>query len=195
MKFQLLLFDGFEEMDVFGVFEALKIASFDLRLLSLEKQQFTTGFYGTKIIPEGILDLANKPDVLIVPGGGWLNRSASGAYAEAEKGTILRLIKAFYDQGVILASVCTGSLLIAKAGLLEGRPATTNLQALSELQELGAKVIKARVVDDKTIVTAAGITASLDLGLWLVERFAAKEKALEVSNKLEFELREPVWQS
>jgi putative intracellular protease/amidase len=195
MKFQLLLFDGFEEMDVFGVFEALKMAGFDLSLLSLEKQQFTTGFYGTKIIPEGILDLANKPDVLIVPGGGWLNRSTSGAYAEAEKGTILRLIKAFYDQGVILASVCTGSLLLAKTGLLEGRPATTNIQALSELQELGAKVIKARVVDDKTIVTAAGITASLDLGLWLVERFAGKEKALEVSNKLEFELREPVWQS
>ena len=158
-------------------------------LLSLYEQACVVAAYGTRVIPDGTFNLADKPDLLIVPGGGWLTRSSTGAWAEANKGSILSLLKDAHAAGVILASVCTGSLLLGKAGLLAGRRATTNHAALGELEEMGVRLVDARVVDDGDIITAAGITSSLDLGLRLVERLCGHELATNVSSQLEFELR------
>ena len=189
MNIQALLFDGFDELDFFGVFEPLRMAKFDVATRSLYDDEIVHAAYGTKICVDAPFTLGDKPDVLLIPGGGWLARSPQGAWAEAEKGVILDLVRECHKAGVILASVCTGSLVLARAGLLNDRPATTNQGAVSELIELGAKFVRARVVDDGNIVTASGITASLDLGLWLVERFASQSAALVVSSKLEFEPR------
>jgi transcriptional regulator GlxA family with amidase domain len=193
MNIQIVIFDGVEEMDVIGVFEALRMADLDVALVSLRKQEIVTAFFGLKIAPEAVLDPMNQPDLLIVPGGGWLKRSTSGAWGEAERGDILQALKTLHANGVILASVCTGSMLLARAGLLLGRPATTNRGAIEELRAAGAKVVPARVIDDGDLITSGGITASLDLGLWLIERFVSVELAIEVSNRLEFEIRGPVW--
>ncbi len=181
-------------MDVVGVFEALRLADLDVPLLSLRKQEVVTAALGLKVIPDGRLNPAVPPDLLVVPGGGWLARAAKGAWAESENGEILSTLKSLHKSGAVLASVCTGALLLAKANLLDGRPATTNRQAFAELMAEGAQVVEARVMDDQDIITAGGITASLDLGLWLIERFISTEKALAVAAKLEFELRGPVWQ-
>ncbi len=189
MKIQALLFDGFDELDFFGVFEPLRMANFDVTTRSLYDDETVQAAYGTRISVDAPFSLGDKPDLLLLPGGGWLSRSSQGAWAEAEKGDILDLVRECHSAGVILASVCTGSLILARAGLLDGRPATTNHAAVNELIELGAKFVPARVVDDGNIVTASGITASLDLGLWLVERFASQSAALIVSSKLEFEPR------
>lgn len=194
MQFQILLFDGFEEMDVFGVFEPLRMADLQVKLVSLHPKEYVTGFYGTRVIPDTLLDITNAPDVLIVPGGGWINQSPAGAWAESEKGTILAALQQFSQDGCILASVCAGAMLLAKAGLLTDRAATTNLSLLDELWQEQVNVIQARVVDDGDIITAGGITSSLDLGVWLVQRFLGADKALEVSRKLEFEPRGCVWQ-
>jgi transcriptional regulator GlxA family with amidase domain len=193
MNFQIIIYDGFEEMDVFGVYEALRMADFDVRLVSLEEQQKVTAIYGTDVIPHATFDRKNRPDVFIVPGGGWLARAPKGAWAEAERGRILAELQWLQSAGSFLVSVCTGSLLLGKARLLDGRPATTNAGAIEDLRDTGAKVVHARVVDDGSIVTAAGITASLDLGIWLVERFSGIDKAIEVSRRLEFEPRGTVW--
>jgi transcriptional regulator GlxA family with amidase domain len=194
MQFQILIFDGFEEMDVFGVFEPLRMADMTVKLVSLEPNPHITGYYGTRVIPDSVLDVQSKPDVLIVPGGGWISRAPVGAWAEAEKGTILTALQDFSKSKCILASVCAGAMLLAKAGLLTDRPATTNLSLLDELWQEQVNVIQARVVDDGDIITAGGITSSLDLGVWLVQRFVGADKALEVSRKLEFEPRGCVWQ-
>lgn len=191
--FHALLFDGFDELDFFGVFEALRMARFSVETRSLEKQEFVTAAHGTKIIPDGLFSLQERPDVLIVPGGGWLARSEKGAWAEVQRGRILDVVKASNTAGITLASVCTGSLILAHAGLLKDRNATTNSGAVKELIDLGAKYVIARVVDDGDIVTAGGITASLDLGLWLVERYASQEAAQAVSTGLEFESRGDVF--
>ena len=195
VKFQALLFDGFDEMDVFGAFEALRMASFEVAFKSLRNQQLVTAIYGTKIQCDGIFSLSDKPDVLLVPGGGWLTRAAKGAWAEAEKGDILATLLKVHAQGVVLATVCTGSLLLGRAGILKGRPATTNHEAVKELIDFGALHVNARVVDDGDIVTAGGITSSIDLGIWLIERFASAQKALEVSERLEFERRGVVFRA
>jgi transcriptional regulator GlxA family with amidase domain len=98
-----------------------------------------------------------------------------------------------HRDGTTLASVCTGAMLLAAAGLLKNRPATTNHAALEELRAAGAQVISARVVDDGNIVTAGGITCGMDLTLWLVERFAGAEIAHIMEQRLEYERRGTVW--
>lgn len=195
MKFQILIFNGFEEMDVFGVFEPLRMAGFEVKLVSIEQLEYVVGFYGTRVIPDSVLDMTDKPDVLVVPGGGWITRAPAGAWAEAEKGTILTALQNLSEAKCILASVCAGAMLLAKAGLLKDRPATTNLSLLDELRQEQVNVIQARVVDAGDIITAGGITSSLDLGVWLVQRFLGADKALEVSRKLEFEPRGCIWQN
>lgn len=122
MKIQALIYDGFDELDVFGVYEPLRMAGFDVALLTFQKQETITTAHGLRISVDGILSLKRKPDILIVPGGGWLNRSAQGAWVESEKEDLLKTLVSFHKAGVIMASVCTGAMLLARAGLLSGRP-------------------------------------------------------------------------
>src|ERR1700691_2660672 len=148
---QILLFDGFDEMDAFGVFEALRMAGLPVGFRTLANQEFVIAAHGTAIKSEGKLNVDDKPDLLIVPGGGWIARSNRGAWAEANKGEILTVLMELHKRGTVLASVCAGAMLLAKAGLLKNRPATTNHNALEELKALGARIISARVVDDGDI--------------------------------------------
>jgi transcriptional regulator GlxA family with amidase domain len=189
MKIDALLFDGFDELDFFGVFETLRMAGLSVETHSLYQQDFVTAAYGSKLIPDAHYSNELKSDLLIVPGGGWISRSPKGAWAEVQKGTILDVVKSSHSTGTVIATVCTGSLVLGKSGLLKDRKATTNHGAVKELLNCGAKYIAARVVDDGDIITAAGITASLDLGLWLVERFVSRQAAQGVSEGLEFERR------
>ncbi|MCW5822376.1 MAG: DJ-1/PfpI family protein [Cyanobacteria bacterium TGS_CYA1] len=189
---EIVVFDGFDDMDVFGVLEALRIASFQVQLKSIRDQDFVTTASGVRIIPAGTINLEEPPDVLIVPGGQWLS-TVAGASVEANRGDILELVCKFNKmKDTVIASVCTGSLILGRAGLLDNRPATTNQKFFDILSSMKAIATHARVVDDGDIVTAGGITASLDLGLWLVQRFCGAEKALEVSKELEFEMRGPI---
>lgn len=196
-KFEFLIYDGFDDLDAFGALEALRWASQSVQFKSLRKQDFVTAVSGVKIIPSGTFDLQSAPDVLIVPGGGWPDPHV-GAWAEVKRGEILEVLRQFHKQGqerkTVLASVCVGGLVLGKAGLLKDRPATTNRGFYQELKDMGANLIEARVVDDGDIITASGVTASIDLGLWLVQKYCGAEKALASSRELDFELRGPVWQ-
>src|SRR5215470_13035223 len=93
VKVQLLIFDGFAELDAIGIYEPLRLAGLHVDFVSLRKQDVVTAAYGLKVIPQGAIDLGNKPSLLCIPGGGWLSRAPRGAWAEAEKGDILRVIK------------------------------------------------------------------------------------------------------
>src|SRR5262245_54408341 len=97
VKFEIIIYDGIDDLDAFGVLEALTWASYSVQFKGLRKQDFISTTAGVKIIPSGTFDLQNPPDVLIVPGGGWLiggspdefGRATVGASAEANKGDIL----------------------------------------------------------------------------------------------------------
>lgn len=193
-KFEILIFDGFDDLDAYGALEALRWASQPVQFKSVRKQDSITAVSGVKVIPSGVFDLQQPPDVLIVPGGGWPDPNF-GAYAEAKRGEILEIIREYHKKpDKVLASVCVGGLLLGKAGVLKGRPSTTNQAFYNELKDMGANLIEARVVDDGDIVTASGVTASIDLGLWLVQRFCGSEKALDAARELDFEMRGPIWQ-
>jgi transcriptional regulator GlxA family with amidase domain len=198
MRFQILIFDGFDELDAIAPYEVLSNAvktkaGDSVELVTMEAVGEITGDHGLRIRPSGQLDLKHTPEVLVVPGGGWIDRSPKGAYAEALRGVIPQAIKSLHESGTICAAVCTGAMLLAAAGILKGRPATTHHGAFADLKDAGAELIHARVVDDGNIITAGGVTSGLDLALWLVERFYDPRVAQKIEIQMEHERRGTVW--
>jgi putative intracellular protease/amidase len=188
---EILAFDGVEDLDVFGPLSALGHAGLKVALVAEGGPRQVRTAHGTGLAARepGVL-----PGVLVVPGGGWASRSERGAWAEAARGVLPALIAERFAAGSVIAAVCTGSMLLAAAGLLDGRPAITHHGAIDELSAAGARVIgDVRVVDDGQIVTAGGITAGLDLGLWLVQRFCGPAAAAAAAAELEYARTGYVW--
>ena len=105
-----------------------------------------------------------------------------------DDGTLLEAIADQDDRGTTLASVCTGAMALAHAGVIEGRPAVTHHSALEDLAAF-ADVRDARVVDDGDLLTAGGVTSGIDLALWLLEREWGVEIADQVAREMEHERR------
>ncbi|WP_042388023.1 DJ-1/PfpI family protein [Streptacidiphilus melanogenes] len=103
------------------------------------------------------------------------------------------LAQALAAPATTVATVCGGSLLLAMAGLLHGRHATTHHQGLDVLAAAGARVVPGRVVDDGDLVTAGGVTSGLDLGLYLLERAVGPQIAIAVEQLFAYERRGVVW--
>lgn len=190
MNIDILIFDGFDDLDAIGPNELLRHAArvgapFEVRLVQLEGAERVVSGLGTTIVPDGAL--SERPDLVIVPGGGLNDGSPVGVLGEIERGVLPARLAQLHADGVGVASVCTGAMLLGAAGLLAGRPATTNRLALDQLRATGAEVIDARVVDDGDIVTAAGVTAGLDLALWLVERELGAQFAGQLAQGVEYE--------
>jgi transcriptional regulator GlxA family with amidase domain len=136
------------------------------------------------VVPHG--QLSDRPELLVVPGGGWTKRPPKGAWAEVQRGDLPPVIAQRHVAGARIASVCTGAFLLAAGGLLEGRPAVTHWKDVDELEAMGIRVIRdARVVDDGDIITAAGVTSGLDLALWIVEQQKGREAAADVVAEIE----------
>lgn len=185
---EIVLFDGFDEIDAFGPFEVLSSAGLDVEFVALEPDDIVSMRGATLRIPAAL----GRPDGEIVPGGGWLNRAPDGLRAQAERGVLPARLAELAPSVRWLASVCTGSLL-ARAGLLADRYATTNRNAVDELRPDVLDVIAERVVDDGDRITAAGLTAGLDLGLHLVERELGSAVADRVAGSIEYERQGRVW--
>jgi len=198
MQAAILLFPGVEELDALAPYEVLQTAraigaDIDTSLVSTGAAATLTMSKGAVIAPHHAYAEVARPDLLIVPGGGWAARAPQGARAEAENPDTLALLRRAHQGGTILAGVCTGAMIIAAAGLLEARPAITHHSACDDLLAAGALVTRARVVDDGDIVTCGGVTSGLDLAIWLVERFFGAGLAAEVERYLEYERRGVVW--
>ena len=196
MQLDILIFDGFDDLDALGPNELLRHAAragapFEVSLVTLDGADRVLSGVGTTLIPDR--RLAERPDLVLVPGGGLLDGSPTGVLAEIERGAIPTELARLHADGVTMASVCTGALLLAAAGLLAGRPATTNRLALDRLRETGAEVIDERVVDDGDILTSQGVTAGMDLALWLVERERGAEFAGALASGVEYERAGRVW--
>jgi transcriptional regulator GlxA family with amidase domain len=161
-------------------------------VVTLDGAKDITASNGLRVQAQGQLGV-KRPDLVVVPGGGWITRSPAGAWTEAQRGALTPKLAQLHREGVVMASVCTGAMLLAAAGLLKNRPATTNHGALEELAAAGAQVVPARVVDDGDVITAGGVTSGLDLTLWLVERFISAEAAHTLEGRLEYERRGTVW--
>jgi transcriptional regulator GlxA family with amidase domain len=173
MHAEILLFDGFDELDAMGPWEILSgLAAVrddvEARFVTLEGARAVRASHGSVVGAHQAL--SERPDLLVIPGGGWMDQAPEGAWTEALRGEIPAAIAARHGAGTTIASVCTGALLVARGGILDGRAATTNRGALDDLRDAGVEVIEARVVDDDDILTAGGPTCGIDLALHIVER-------------------------
>ncbi|KQL50230.1 AraC family transcriptional regulator [Brevibacillus choshinensis] len=198
MKIQIVLFDGFGELVSFAPFEVLKRAieegaPFTVELISSEPKQEVSTSFGVTVKLNDFLRMDNRPDLLIVPGGGWNHKAAHGARKQAELGTLTEMIREMHNEGTIVAGVCTGGMLLAASGILNGRKATMHYLAQNEIIEYGAELLRYRIVDQGNIITARGVTSGLDLGLWITERFASAKIAAAVEYRMEYERRGVVW--
>lgn len=99
----------------------------------------------------------------------------------------LDAVARLHADGTTIASVCIGAMLLSKAGLLDGRPATTHHTALDDLRETAADVQEVRYVDDGDVLTAAGVTSGFDLALHLVDREFGEAMGDRVARELEYE--------
>jgi transcriptional regulator GlxA family with amidase domain len=189
-QIRVLVYDGADDIDfvapmeVFG-FAATQRPGIDVALVTLAPQAIVASAFALKVSPNGVL--AGTPDLLLVPGGGWVNHSPQGVRAEIARGKILDVIRAAHAAGSIVAGACTGAMALAAAGLLDGRPATTHHGAIPDLRRTKARVVEARVVDDGNILTCGGVTSTFDLALWLTERFWGDALAARVADYLEYE--------
>lgn len=191
MQIAIVVFDGVDELDALAPFEVFANAhdtgaDLDVSLCTLAAVDEITASHGVRIGVDHQLDSLD-PDLLVVPGGQWSARGDTGAWAEAERGDLPDAIAQLHDEGVDLAAVCTGGMLLARAGVTDGRPATTHGSALDELRASGADVVDARVVDDGDLVTAGGVTAGLDLAFHLLDRLFDDELVDTVATQMEYD--------
>ena len=197
MRIEIVVYDGFDELDAIGPFEVLRNAAtvvedLDVRLVGADGAGTVTASHGLRVLVDG--GLGGDADLVIVPGGGWNDAAPQGARAEAERGALPARLAELHRAGVRIGSVCTGGMLLAAAGLTEGRPAVTHRGALDDLRASGAEVIEdARVVDDGDLVTSGGVTSGLDMALHLVEREWGERLADGIAREMEIARDRRVW--
>jgi transcriptional regulator GlxA family with amidase domain len=191
MRIEIVLFDGFDEMDAIAPFEVFRTAAelgapIDAEMVGAHGAATIAASHGARIVVDR--GPSGAPEVMLVPGGGWFH--GAGVRDEIERGVVTRTLTAAHEAGSIVGSVCTGAMLLAATGLVEGRPATTHHSAIEDLRAAGAHVLdRARFVDDGDIVTAGGVTSGLDLALHIVERVAGASIADKVAREIEYERR------
>jgi transcriptional regulator GlxA family with amidase domain len=190
MQIDIVLYDGFDELDAlapYEVFQSAAVLGADIQaeLVGAHGGGTITADHGARIVVDrGPSDAC---DMVLVPGGGWNTRSEIGARGEAQRGDLPARIASLHAAGKTIASVCTGAMLLAAAGITYGRPATTHHSAVADLRASGANVMDARVVDDGDVITAGGVTSGIDLALLIVEQQAGADIAGQVAREIEYE--------
>jgi transcriptional regulator GlxA family with amidase domain len=192
MQTDILIYDGFDQLDAFGPYEVLALAGFDVALVAHGATNRIVSSHGAIIVPNR--EPSDQAELLVIPGGGWTRRPRQGAWAEVQRDVLPPAIAERHAAGTRVASVCTGAFLVAAGGLLDGRPATTHHDDLDDLDAMGVRVIRdARVVDDGDILSAAGVTSGIDLALWIVEQEKGREAAEAVAAEIEHRRDDRVW--
>ena len=193
-RIAVALFDGAEELDFAGPWEVL--AAWATQWPDDGIEMFTVArstepiacAKGMRVLPDQTWESAGPIDVLVYPGG-------VGTRRDLGDPVVLDWLRGLRDGGTLMTSVCTGALVFAAAGLLRDRPATTWWGALDRLAELDPTLevrTDDRFVDSGEIVTAAGVSAGIDMALHLVARLHSVERAREVRRYIQYDPEPPV---
>ena len=185
MHIAILLYDRVTALDAIGPYEALsRIPGATLTFVAERPGPVRTDTGALGLIADAALGEVPHPDVLLVPGG-------PGQGALMDDGPLHEWLRAAHETTTWTTSVCTGSLILAGAGLLDGRRATSHWLALEELRRLGAEPVNERVVFDGKVVTAAGVSAGIDMALTLIGEIAGAQIAQEIQLWIEYDPQPP----
>jgi len=184
----ILLFDDVEVLDFAGPFEVFSVTDeladyqlFHVQTVAIARESVRAR-NGLQVVPDHTLETAPAPDILIVPGG-------SGSRALLDQTAVLDWIRHQAKRAELVASVCTGARLLARAGLLDGWSVTTHHENLTELAALAPAatvVADRRFIDHGRIATSAGISAGIDLSLHLVARLHGRAVAERTARYMEY---------
>jgi transcriptional regulator GlxA family with amidase domain len=194
VRIAIVLFDGAEELDWAGPWEVL--AAWAKQWPDDGVEVFTvadgpepiTCAKGLRVLPDHTWEDAPAADVVLWPGG-------RGAREQLGVESVRARVRSLAAGDTLMTSVCTGSLVYADAGLLDGRPATTYWGSLDRLGELGSDIRvdrESRFVDDGDVITAAGVSAGIDMALHLVRRLHSEERARDVRRYIQYDPEPPV---
>ena len=185
MQVAYLLYDRFTALDVTGPHEVLNsVPGVESVFVGEVAGPYRNESDTLSLVADRSLEEVTSPDVLVVPGG-------FGTRALLDRKPLLVWIRAVDQTTTWTTSVCTGSLLLAAAGLLDGRPASTHWLAREALASLGAEPVTERVVFDGKYVTGAGVSAGIDMALTLVGEIFGPEVAQSVQLGIEYDPQPP----
>jgi transcriptional regulator GlxA family with amidase domain len=190
----IFVFPGVEELDFAGPWEVLR--AWELLDPEAAVHVFTVAAdegpvecaKGLRVVPDHTWSTAPPLDVLVYPGG----RGTTGQIGDER---IRSWVRDVAQRGALMTSVCTGSLVYADAGLLDGRPATTHWASLDTLASLGSGIVVRpddRYVDVGDVITASGVSAGIDMALHLVRRLHSEERARQVRRYIQYDPAPPV---
>jgi transcriptional regulator GlxA family with amidase domain len=185
MNTAILLYDGFTALDAIGPYEVLsRLPGGSVTFVAAEAGPVRTDNGMLTVHAERSLAEMRSPEIVLVPGG-------PGEVAERAGGPALEWLRAAHETSTWTTSVCTGSLILAAAGLLGGKRATGHWLAMEKLGELGAVPVSERYVIEGKIVTAAGVSAGIDMALALVAEIAGEQVAQAIQLGIEYDPQPP----
>ncbi|MEX2448142.1 MAG: DJ-1/PfpI family protein [Solirubrobacterales bacterium] len=185
MRTAILIFEGLTALDAIGPYEVLRsVPGWEVRFVAPSKGEVRTDSGALGLSADFSIDEVTEADVVLVPGG-------EGNRLLLEDEAVLSWLRAVDERTKWTTSVCTGSLVLGAAGLLEGRRATSHWLFLERLREFGADPVGGRFVEDGKIITAAGVSAGIDMALHLVGREAGPEIAQAVQLGIEYDPQPP----
>lgn len=181
----LLLFPELTLLDLVGPLQVLKSLPAPYRTVVVgERKEPMTTDTGLALTPERTFAEVPRPFAVIVPGG-------PGSVAAMGNEAIQGYLRAAAPQAEIMGSVCTGALVLAATGLLEGRRATTHWAYASELDKLGGRYVRERWVEDGKFITAGGVSAGIDMAIALVARLTDRATAQRIQLGIEYDPHPP----
>jgi putative intracellular protease/amidase len=185
MRIAIALFDRFTALDAVGPYEVLsRLPGAEVVFVGVEKRIFRTDIGALALLAGASFAEIDHADVLLVPGG-------PGTRAMMSDEALVGWVKRVHPTTQWTTSVCTGSLVLGAAGVLAGVDAVTHWGAMHELAALGANPVEERVVVRGKIVTAAGVSAGIDMGLTLAARLAGEDFAKAIQLGIEYDPQPP----
>ena len=186
MQIAYLLYDRFTALDIVGPHEVFNSVPGNESIFVAEQSGPVRNESDTlSLVADASIDEVRSPDILVIPGG-------FGTRKLLDHEPLLEWIRQVHETSTWTTSVCTGALLLAAAGLLDGIPATTHWLARDLLAELGGRPVPDRVVEHGKIVTAAGVSAGIDMALTLVQKINGEEVAKAVQLGIEYDPQPPL---
>jgi putative intracellular protease/amidase len=186
MQIAFLIYEGLTSLDIIGPYEVLaRVPDADVRFVAVEAGELRvdTGAFGFAV-DHALADVP-RPEVFVIPGG------LQGTFAAARDERILAWVRGAHEHSRFSTSVCTGSLILGAAGLLQGLTATTHWAAKAMLEQHGATYSEQRIVRAGRIVTAAGVSSGIDMALHLAGELAGAEAAKAIQLAIEYDPQPP----
>jgi putative intracellular protease/amidase len=185
MEIAILLFDRLTALDAVGPYEVLsRIPGATVKFVANEPELKRTDVGSLALVADYALDQVSSPDIIVVPGG-------PGQTALMDDEPVLNWVRQAHETSKWTTSVCTGSLVLGAAGLLRGLKATTHWLAYDALRSLGAEAVSDRVVIEGKVITAAGVSAGIDMALTLVARECGDDLAQAIQLGIEYDPQPP----